>query len=303
MKYTIMGFLLGLLALRALGQTDSVQPKRFIQIGNMTILHDEKSGAGGTGSGSKQDTLKYGNFTIIGKGLADALKALDEIEIDLSRKKKTPKKVSTEWFVFDIGFAGYSDNTNYSSAAAQSFMVNVPGSAQASKGDYALRGSRISNFNLWFFMQRASIIKNVVNLKYGFGIESNNYFFKTNITYVDGIRPYTTRGTAEFSRNKLVANYLTVPLMLNINTNPSSKKKGLQFSAGVSAGYLYSSRQKQRGSGGTEKNKTDFNLERIKISYIAELGLGPVKLYGSMAAGPLHQYGLDQHPYTVGIRF
>lgn len=302
MKYTIMGFLLGLLALRAVGQTDSVPAKDRIKIGNIVITRSERSGADVTPATASKDTIKIGDFTVIGKGITDGLKALGEIDLDMFKKKKTPKKVSTEWFVFDIGFAGYADKTNYNSSEAQSFMVNIPGSP-ASKGDYALKGSRISNFNLWFFMQRASIIKNVVNLKYGFGIESNNYFFKTGITYVDGTRPYTTRGTIEFSKNKLVANYLTVPLMININTSPSLKKKGFQFAAGISGGYLYSSRQKQKSPSGMEKNKTDFNLERLKISYIAELGLGPIKLYGAVAAKPLHQYGLNQYPFTLGLRF
>jgi hypothetical protein len=153
-------------------------------------------------------------------------------------------------------------------------------------------------------MQRVSIIESVLNLKYGLGIESNNYFFKTGITYVDDINVYTTRGSMnELSKNKLVANYLTVPVMLNINTNPMKGKRGFQFSAGVSGGYLSSARQKQKGPGGTDKTKSNFNLEPFKLSYVAELGLGPVKFYGSLASKPMHQYGVDQVPYTLGLRF
>jgi hypothetical protein len=241
------------------------------------------------------------------KELKDPIAGLRELKTiarDMQQLKKKPKKVSTNWFVFDIGFAGYSDRTNYSSSTAQDFLKNQ-GAVPASKGDYALNGSRVSNFNLWFFMQRASIIKNVLNLKYGFGLESNNYFFKSGITYVDGLSPYTERALATnvISKNKLVANYLTVPMMLNLNTNPPRGKRAFQLSAGISAGYLYGSRQKQIVNNSKIKEKTDFNLERWKLSYVAELGLGPVKLYGSMAMVPLHQYGLDQRPYTVGLRF
>jgi hypothetical protein len=216
--------------------------------------------------------------------------------------KRKPKKISTNWFVFDIGFAGVNDQTDYSSIKAQNFLQpasSVPNRA----GNYALRTSRVSNFNLWFFMQRLSVVKSVVNLKYGLGIESNNYFYKTGITYVDGPEVYTIDRGSIFTKNKLVANYLTVPLMLNINTNPTKGKKGFQISAGVSGGYLIGARQKQKSASGMDKNKTDFNLEQFKLAYVGELGLGPVKLYGSYSMTPLHKYGLNQLPYTLGIRF
>lgn len=269
-------------------------------------LFSQVDSSGNKKTSSSRDTIQIGNITIITNAEGGHTKAILSVSQDgkgETNSKNNKKKISTNWFVWDLGFAGYTDRTNYATAEAQNFLQN-PGIINASKGDYALRGSRISNFNLWFFMQRMNIAAGVLNLKYGFGIESNNYFFKNSITYVDGIKPYTVRGLPnEFSKNKLVANYLTVPLMLNINTNPSKRKAGFQFSAGVSGGYLYGSRQKQKGEDGTNKNKTDFNLERWKLSYIAELGIGPVKLYGSLAATPLHQYGLDQYPYTIGLRF
>ena len=31
--------------------------------------------------------------------------------------------------------------------------------------------------NIWLFMQRLNMIQHVVNLKYGFGLELNNYFY------------------------------------------------------------------------------------------------------------------------------
>jgi hypothetical protein len=283
-----------------------------IKMGNITVV---KAPEDTVGKGNKKtDTLRINDqIFIIGNGLANNLeKLIDQGMKDVDVKKigytfkntfkRKPKKVSTNWFVFDIGFAGYNDQTNYSSVEAQNFLRPaslVPNRA----GNYALRTSRVSNFNLWFFMQRLSVVKSVVNLKYGLGIESNNYFLKTGITYVDGADVYTIDKGSVFSKNKLVANYLTVPLMVNINTNPSKVKKGFQISAGVSGGYLIGARQKQKSASGMDKNKTDFNFEQFKLAYVGELGLGPVKLYGSYSMTPLHKYGLNQFPYTVGIRF
>lgn len=320
MKHVAMVLLLGVLSTQVMAQTDTTQSKKgtaVIKIGNMTIVKPNDTDTPKTDSlKNGVDTLKLGGLTIVGKGITESFnkigKAIEGIDVDVKKiaetaadvlKKKKPKKVSTNWFVYDIGFAGYNDKTNYATSAAQAF-VKPTGIVPASKGDFALRTSRVSNFNLWFFMQRVSIIESVLNLKYGLGIESNNYFFKTGITYVDDISVYAKRGGLnELSKNKLVANYLTVPVMLNINTNPMKGKRGFQFSAGVSGGYLSSARQKQKGLGGTDKTKSNFNLEQFKLSYVAELGLGPVKLYGSLASKPMHQYGVDQVPYTLGLRF
>ena len=318
MKHLAVALLLGVVSMQVMAQTDTTKLKKgttIIKIGNMTIVKPNEPEASKTDSSKiGEDTLKMGSLMIVGKGISEGINKLGKaIEgVDLKKiaetasdvlKKKKPKKVSTNWFVYDIGFAGYNDNTNYATSAAQAF-VKPAGSVPASKGDFALRTSRVSNFNLWFFMQRVSIIESVLNLKYGLGIESNNYFFKTGITYVDDVSVYTKRGGwNERSKNKLVANYLTVPVMLNINTNPTKGKRGFQFSAGVSGGYLSSARQKQKGPGGTDKTKSNFNLEQFKLSYVAELGLGPVKLYGSVASNPMHQYGLEQVPYTLGLRF
>lgn len=319
MKHVAFAVLLSTFSFTAMAQqSDSIIIKKIdtIKVGGMTIIKsmgdNRKEIFIADSSISKSDTLKFGTITVIGKDIGkkveELTKKVEGLDLsvlgDLKEKllKKKPKKVSTNWFVFDIGFAGYNDITNYGLASTQNFLRNQTG-LPASEGDYALRTSRVSNFNLWFFMQRVSLIKSVLNLKYGFGIEGNNYFYKTGITYVDGTEVYTYRNPELFSKNKLVANYLTVPMMLNLNTNPSRSKRGFQVSAGISAGYLSSARQKQKSSGGTDKTKSNFNLQPFKLAYVGELGLGPVKLYGSVAATSLHKYGLEQMPYTVGVRF
>jgi hypothetical protein len=319
MKHVAIAMLLGSFSLKGLAQqTDSIIIKKIdtIKVGGMTIIKsmgdNRKEIFINDSTIRSSDTIKFGSITVIGKDISrqvdELKKAVEGLDLsklgDLKDKlvKKKPKKVSTNWFVFDLGFAGYNDISNYNLASTQNFLRNQTG-LPASEGDYALRTSRVSNFNFWFFMQRVSLIKSVLNLKYGFGIESNNYFYKTGITYVDGTEVYTFRNSQNFSKNKLVANYLTVPMMLNLNTNPSRGKRGFQISAGISAGYLSSARQKQKSSEGTDKTKSNFNLQPFKLAYIGELGLGPVKLYGSVSSTSLHKNGLEQMPYTVGVRF
>jgi len=93
--------------------------------------------------------------------------------------------------------------------------------------------------------------------------------------------------------------------MLNFNFTPHSDQsyKSFGFSAGVSAGFLYSSRQKYvSGETGKEKTKDDFDLHPFKISYVGELQLGPIRFYGSLASESIFKHSLDQTPYNVGIR-
>ena len=162
-------------------------------------------------------------------------------------------------------------------------------------------------------MQRLNLIKHYVNLKYGLGLELNNYRFKTALSMKEGgsnpydlshniNHPFIFRDSISFSKNKLAADYVTIPFMLNFRTNPNNSDKGLSLSAGVSVGYLYSSRNKQVSERGKHKNRGDYDLEKWKFSYIAELGLGPAHLYGSYSPNSIFEKGLNLMPYNIGIR-
>lgn len=240
------------------------------------------------------DTIRIGALIIVKKR-----KNTDDsttVIVEKTRSRRS-SNVTTNWGIVDLGFNNYTDNTDYASAAAQQF---APG---ANKDWFKLHNGKSVNVNIWFFMQRLNLIKHVVNLKYGLGLELNNYRYERNIrfkenpssVYLDNI-PY--------HKNKLAADYLTVPFMLNFNFTPNrSSKSSFGLSAGMSAGYLYSSRQKVISSQtGKTKTKDDFNLRNYKLSYIAELHLGPVKLYGSMATQSMFEKAFDQTPYNVGIR-
>jgi hypothetical protein len=147
------------------------------------------------------------------------------------------------------------------------------------------------------------MIKHVLNLKYGLGLELNNYRFDDRSVRFQKNPVMITidHSIDNVKKNKLAADYITVPMMLNFNFTPGSER-GFGFSAGVSAGYLYSARQKIKNNGHINKLHDNFDLEKWKLSYIGELNLGAIKLYGSYAFKSMWEKGLDQIPYTVGIR-
>ncbi|MBX2923926.1 MAG: outer membrane beta-barrel protein [Chitinophagaceae bacterium] len=250
------------------------------------------------------DTIRVGSIVIIKNGKENKSEsAADAPKAHRNNNPRRRNKVSTNWFVVDLGFANHNDRTNYASAEAQNFVHGQASGHPAGKTDFSVKPLSF-NLNIWLFMQRTSLYKQAVNLKYGLGVELYKYYYKSDIRYIDGPEPYVERQGIDLDRNKFAFDYVTVPLMLNINPTPHRKNGGINISAGVSAGYLYGARNKQKSEQfGKEKFRSDFNLERWKFAYVGELGLGPVCLYGSYAITPLHQYGVDQHPYTVGIRF
>jgi len=246
------------------------------------------------------DTIKIGGMVIIREPGShyDSTKKGDNIyHIHPRRNRDKPANISTNWWIFDLGFSNYVDNTTYGPGTPANDFA--PGSTE---DWFKLRGGKSRSVNIWLFMQRLNMIKHVVNLKYGLGIELNNYHFEDKrVRFNENPTSIDTNFSA-LTKNKLAADYLTVPLMINFNFTPT-KRNNFGISVGVSAGYLYSARQKIKLDGDVDKTKGDFDLRSWKLSYIGEIALGPVKLYGSYAFKSMFEEGLDMTPYNVGLRF
>jgi hypothetical protein len=68
----------------------------------------------------KADTIKVGGMIIIRRGDRSDSSGNKTVIIN-GKNKKSNSKVSTNWFIVDVGFNNYNDNTDYTSAAAQNF--------------------------------------------------------------------------------------------------------------------------------------------------------------------------------------
>lgn len=256
------------------------------------------------------DTVRVGNFIIIrnnkeGNTNYDSVPPRREnyTIINIPRRKsyesKTPphkRAISTNYLIFDLGFANYNDKTDYGTGPAEHFAPGLQ------KDDFKLITGKSSNVNIWLFMQKLNIAERVFNLKYGLGLEMFNFRYKNNISFNDNPAGVAT-DTIDFSKNKLYVGYATVPFMININPTPN-RHHGFSLSAGVSAGYRIGAHTKQvSDERGKVKDHGDFNLDSWRFAYVGELGLGPVHLYGSYSIKPMFEDAIKQYPYTVGIRF
>ena len=262
-----------------------------------------------------KDTLKVGGFIIIREPSINTPqeKVLKEVDrwgntvISYKRtSKKKNKNISTYWFDLELGFANYRDMTNYPQARAGSYLTTMrPGDPGVSEATTTLNTGRSSNVNFWIFMQRLNISKHVLNLKYGIGWEMYNFRYDSRISFRTSPQPMAFIDSIGFRKNKLFAQYLTIPLMININTRPSSNH-GFIFSAGVSAGYLVASSNKQISSERRkQKYKGDLAMQPWRVAAIGEIGVGAFKIYGSYSLNQLQKdyTRMEQFPYTIGIRY
>ncbi len=246
------------------------------------------------------DTIKIGGMVIIREQGAnyDTTKNRDKIfRINNRRNNDKPANITTNWWIMDLGFSNYVDNTNYAEAISSGFVA--PGIGEE---ELKAKAGKSRSVNIWVFMQRINMIKHVVNLKYGLGLELNNYHFEDKTIRFNQDSTRIDQGYENLDKNKLAADYLTLPMMLNFNFTPR-KRQNFGISVGVSAGWLYSARQKIKNDGEVDKTKSDFDLLKWKLSYIGEISLGPIKLYGSYAFKSMFEKGLDLTPYNVGLRF
>ena len=287
--------------------------KKYILLSTALIIVTSAFAQDDSTAVQNYDTLKVGNYIILNKKSNDTdtknvkEKKKKSINVDISfgknsNKKKNPN-LSTNWWVFDIGFTNLRDQTNYTSAQAGNYLQTIK-NGPVTENSMSLINRKSSNFNIWFFMQKLNISNHQLNLKYGLGLEMYNFRYERNLSYRKDPFNYVFNDSINFSKNKLYAGYITVPVMLNFNPTPS-KNKGFSASAGMSFGYLISSRNKQISSErGKQKISGNFDLEPFRVATIAELGLGPVRLYGSYSLNSLHKAstGLQQYPYVIGVR-
>lgn len=259
------------------------------------------------------DTVRVGNFVIIkkNKGALETQTSIwhdwdKTVDVKIERRPRKKSNISTNWWIMDLGFANFRDETNYTNAQAGSYFKNPrPQDGLVDQNSYQLKTGKSSNVNIWLFMQKLNVYKHVVNLKYGLGYEMYNFRYDSRLSYRKDPNAYVYNDSISFSKNKLYVSYLTVPFMVNFNTTPD-RRNGFNFSIGMSAGYLIDSRNKQiSAERGKQKVNGDFSFEPWRLATIGEIGLGPIRLYGSYSINKLQKdiTRVEQYPYTVGIRF
>jgi hypothetical protein len=112
--------------------------------------------------------------------------------------------------------------------------------------------------------------------------------------------------TLSYSKNKLHATYLTVPLMLEFNTS-TDYYSSFHVAVGVVGAWKIGSNYKvnYESEGETIKNKSkgSYNLNPLKYSAHARIGYGKFTVFASYALSTLFEKGRgpEIYPFNVGI--
>lgn len=173
-----------------------------------------------------------------------------------------------------------------------------------------LRMEKSINVKLNILEQNFNLIRNKVGLTTGLGLEWKNFRFKDDVHLLarDGdVFNNFDNMPRNYTKSKLVVNYLNVPLMLEFQTNRFSKTNSFHIAAGIQGGLRIGSHTKnvfqENGNKKKVKDRDDFYLNPIKYDLMARIGWGEINLYADYSLNTLfkNNRGPELYPFTLGI--
>ncbi len=216
----------------------------------------------------------------------------------LKKEKKPKKKFDGHYGLMEFGVNTMTD-PDYSLYAAdqQNFLD--------------LNHNRSTEFNLNLFWTSIGLQKNKGNIGIvtGLGFSWNNYFFAKDITIEQGddmivpIELSDATGYKNVEKTKLVASYLTIPLLFEFQVPTNNSPLYLQV--GGIGGIKLNSHTKVKHGGNKDKDFDDFYLSPFRYGATARLGYGSIYLYANYFFSELFKDGRGPvtNPYTIGIGF
>ncbi len=228
------------------------------------------------------------------------------------------EKDSTGDFEADKKSNNYADNYDKKHEGSLEFSIGYNGllengSTSLSPANQGLNlvNGKSTNVNLTY-NHYFNIYKENVRVSVGLGLDWNNYRLAGDSSLRSNAPKFTmyqdsTNGRAiDFTKNKLLARYATLPVMLHFQTNENKSGKTLGVSGGVELGYLINGRLKQISE---EKGKTkvndSFNLNELRYGFIGRVHYGSIGIYGKYYPQSVFNSneGPDLNTFCVGLTF
>jgi hypothetical protein len=267
----------------------SILNKKIVIIGDQEIqqIYFEKDTLG--------DFFDHSEFNKEFKDFDKEFKGYKKNRSNGDRKaKKSVKKFKDDrgGLEFSIGYNAWLDNGSTALSLANSNLELI--------------NNKSTNVNL-SYVNYFKIYKNFIQFSAGVGIDWNNYRFSKNITLspkADSMNLVVDN--INYSKNKLMAKYVTVPLQLHFATKPNKKGDMLGVAGGVELGYLLNGRQKQISEEkGKQKIDDDYNLADLRLGYTLCANYGNTGIYAKYY--PTSTFKETQGPnlntFCIGFKF
>ncbi|HNR48668.1 MAG TPA: DUF2807 domain-containing protein [Bacteroidia bacterium] len=247
----------------------------------------------GTGSIYYKGTPKHINREISGIGKIEPLTEYQEKEFNKNDSYK-PNKAGTYWAGLDIGFNGfYNSKSHFDTPDGYDFLEMIPEKSIA--------------VNINFYEQELKLYKNYILASTGVGLSYNNFRFRKNMSLIpDTNALWYTADTMNLRKNKLTVSYLTVPVLLTINTSTEANK-AFHITAGMLFSYKLGSHTKKvyNDNGSKKKDKTydDFNIDPFRYDATVRIGYRNYTLFANYALSDFFKKnkGPELRPWTIGV--
>lgn len=208
--------------------------------------------------------------------------------------KKRSKTSEAHWAGLDFGFSILLDDKQDNTFSNYPYWKNDAAKSQV--------------WNLNVFEHKFNFGTPYVGLTTGLGFSFTSVAFKNNyVIQSNADSVFAVIDTVNvFSKNKLKAAYLTVPLMLEFNTN-RDEDRSFYLAAGVVGGVRIASKTKRQGEFEgkefKEKVKAPFSLNPFKLDAAVRLGYDSWGVFAYYSLLPLFETGktVELYPLTFGL--
>lgn len=197
---------------------------------------------------------------------------------------------------FSIGYNGILENGSTSLSAANQGLNLINGKS--------------TNVNL-VYNHYFNIYKENVRVSVGLGLDWNNYRLAGDSTLTPNAPKLKMTQELDpsgvpinFTKNKLLARYAVLPVMLHFNTNENKSGKSLGISGGVELGYLINGRVKQISDlKGKTKVNDSFNLNELRYGFMGRVHYGSTGIYAKYYPQSMFNKneGPDLNTFCVGL--
>lgn len=223
------------------------------------------------------------------------IKVDEDGNVDIKKVKRT--RFDGHWGGINMGINGFLTTDN---------KFGVPPEYDFMEPKY----QRSYQFNLNLWEQNFNLINNKFGLITGIGFQWNNYFFNNNV-FLRGdssvLYGYRERVDGRsYEKSKLVVSYLSVPLLMEYQTNKYSRSDSFHLTAGMIMGVHLKAHTKNvfNDSGKSKvKGREDYNIAPFRWDAHAGIGWGKINLFASYSLNSmfLNEKGPELYPFTVGI--